>query len=150
MKVKMVKVHCYQDKRTGKVAMFLPSVHWTCESRCLNRTIPWKILLEKLSRLFKDTLRLSEKKNQVSPECFLRLKKDYPITQFQYGLMVHPYVGHGTWLVWHTSVSCGTLYVWYKTLQIQKGITITYCNIEVIAVCLTVLSLIISIGISFA
>jgi hypothetical protein len=35
----------------------------------------WCFTTKKLSRLLKDTLRLSEKKSHVSPECFLRLKK---------------------------------------------------------------------------
>ena len=40
-----------------------------------NRSAPWKAFRKKLSRLLKDALRVSEKKNHVSPECFLRLKK---------------------------------------------------------------------------
>jgi transposase len=37
-----------------------------------NRSASWKVFRKKLSRLLKDAIRLSEKKNQV---CFLRLKK---------------------------------------------------------------------------
>ena len=40
-----------------------------------NRSTPWKAFRKTLSRLLKDAIRLSEKKNHVSPECFLRLKK---------------------------------------------------------------------------
>lgn len=40
-----------------------------------NRSASWKVFRKKLSRLLKDAIRLSEKKNQVSPACFLRLKK---------------------------------------------------------------------------
>lgn len=40
-----------------------------------NRSASWKVFRKKLSRLLKDAIRLSEKKNQVSQTCFLRLKK---------------------------------------------------------------------------
>lgn len=40
-----------------------------------NRSASWKVFRKKLSRLLKDAIRLSEKKNQVRHECFLRLKK---------------------------------------------------------------------------
>jgi len=40
-----------------------------------NRSASWKVFRKKLSRLLKDAIRLSEKKNQVSQACFLRLKK---------------------------------------------------------------------------
>ena len=40
-----------------------------------NQSNQWKVFRKKLSRLLKDAIRLSEKKNQVSPERFLRLKK---------------------------------------------------------------------------
>jgi UDP-N-acetylmuramoylalanine-D-glutamate ligase len=40
-----------------------------------NRSAAWKVFRKKLSRLLKDAIRLSEKKNQASPACFLRLKK---------------------------------------------------------------------------
>ena len=37
-----------------------------------NRSAAWKAFRKKLSRLLKDAIRLSEKKNQVSQESFLR------------------------------------------------------------------------------
>jgi len=40
-----------------------------------NRSASWKVFRKKLSRLLKDAIRLSEKKNQVSQACFLRFKK---------------------------------------------------------------------------
>lgn len=40
-----------------------------------NRSAAWKAFRKKLSRLLKDAIRLSEKKNQVSQESFLRIKK---------------------------------------------------------------------------
>lgn len=40
-----------------------------------NRSTSWKLFRKKLSRLLKDAVRLSEKKNHLSHECFLRLKK---------------------------------------------------------------------------
>jgi hypothetical protein len=39
-----------------------------------NHTSSWKAFRKKLSRLLKDALRLSRKKKQLEPECFLRLK----------------------------------------------------------------------------
>ncbi|GAN32265.1 IS66 family transposase [Candidatus Brocadia sinica] len=54
-----------------------------------NRSIPWKAFRKKLSRVLKDALRLSEEKNHLSPECFLRLKKrlHYRLEQF----LITPY-----------------------------------------------------------
>ena len=40
-----------------------------------NRSASWKVFRKKLSRLLKDAIRLSEKKNRVNQTCFLRLKK---------------------------------------------------------------------------
>lgn len=40
-----------------------------------NHAPSWKAFRKKLSRLLKDALRLSGKKNRLKPECFLRLKK---------------------------------------------------------------------------
>lgn len=40
-----------------------------------NRSALWKVFRKKLSRLLKDAIRLSEKKNRVGQTCFLRLKK---------------------------------------------------------------------------
>ncbi len=40
-----------------------------------NRSASWKVFRKRLSRLLKDAIRLSEKKNQVSQTCFIRLKK---------------------------------------------------------------------------
>ncbi|GJQ47819.1 hypothetical protein KsCSTR_40750 [Candidatus Kuenenia stuttgartiensis] len=40
-----------------------------------NHSAAWKAFRKKLSRLLKDAIRLSEKKNQISLVCFLRLKK---------------------------------------------------------------------------
>ncbi len=40
-----------------------------------NQSTQWKAFRKKLSRVLKDALRLSEEKNHLSPECFLRLKK---------------------------------------------------------------------------
>lgn len=40
-----------------------------------NHSASWKVFRKKLSRLLRDAIRLSEKKSQLSHECFLKLKK---------------------------------------------------------------------------
>lgn len=39
-----------------------------------NHSVSWKSFRRKLSRLLRDAIRLSEKKHQINPACFLRLK----------------------------------------------------------------------------